>query len=60
MFSITPTTRRKLRRAMSAARWATFWAASAGVVTITRSVRGSIRASPIWTSPVPGGMSMSR
>ena len=25
-----------------------------------QSVRGSIRASPIWTSPVPGGMSISR
>ena len=60
MFSITPTTRTKLRRAMSAARWATFWAASAGVVTITMSARGSSRARPIWTSPVPGGMSISR
>ena len=40
MFSITPTTRTKLRRAMSAARWATFWAANAGVVTITMSARG--------------------
>ena len=38
MFSITPTTFRKLRWAMSAARWATFWAASAGVVTTIRSV----------------------
>ena len=54
MFSITPTTRTKLRRAMSAARWATFCAASAGVVTITMSARGSRRARPIWTSPVPG------
>jgi hypothetical protein len=60
MFSITPTTLRKLRRAMSAARWATFCAASAGVVTTMRSVLGNIRASPIWTSPVPGGMSMRR
>ena len=42
MFSITPHTRRKLRRAMSAARAATFWAASAGVVTMSRSVRGSM------------------
>ena len=54
MFSITPTTRRKLRLAMSAARWATFCAASAGVVTTIRSVCGSIRARPICTSPVPG------
>ena len=45
---------------MSAARWATFCAASAGVVTTIRSVLGSIRAKPICTSPVPGGMSMSR
>ena len=60
MFSITPHTRRKLRRAMSAARAATFCAAIAGVVTISRSVRGSIRANPICTSPVPGGMSMNR
>ena len=60
MFSMTPATRRKLRRAMSAARMATFCADTAGVVTISRSVRGSIRASPIWTSPVPGGMSMTR
>ena len=60
MFSITPATRRKLRRAMSAARLATFCAARAGVVTMIRSVRGSSRARPICTSPVPGGMSMSR
>ena len=31
-----------------------------GVVTMRISVRGSIRARPICTSPVPGGMSMSR
>ena len=60
MFSITPATRRNERRAMSAARIATFWALTAGVVTMIRSVRGSMRARPIWTSPVPGGMSMSR
>ena len=60
MFSMTPHTRRKLRRAMSAARAATFCAASAGVVTMSRSVRGSMRARPICTSPVPGGMSMNR
>ncbi len=47
-------------RAMSAVRAATFWAASGGVVTTTTSVRGIIRASPIWMSPVPGGMSTSR
>ena len=39
---------------------ATFWALTAGVVTMIISVRGSIRARPICTSPVPGGMSMSR
>ena len=32
----------------------------AGVVTMIISVRGSIRARPICTSPVPGGMSMRR
>ena len=46
MFSITPHTRRKLRRAMSAARAATFCAATAGVVTISRSVRGSMPRQP--------------
>ena len=46
MFSITPTTRTKLRRAMSAARWATFWAASAGVVTITMSARAAGGTAP--------------
>ena len=35
-------------------------AASAGVVTTISDVLGSILARPIWTSPVPGGMSMSR
>lgn len=45
---------------MSAARTATFWAASAGVVTTSISAWGSMRARPICTSPVPGGMSMSR
>ena len=60
MFSMTPATRRNERRAMSAARMATFWALTAGVVTMIRSVRGSRRARPICTSPVPGGMSMSR
>ncbi|CAB4723716.1 unannotated protein [freshwater metagenome] len=45
---------------MSAARTATFCAARAGVVTMSMSVRGSMRARPICTSPVPGGMSMSR
>ncbi len=45
---------------MSAVRAATFWAATGGVVTTRTSVRGSIRARPIWMSPVPGGMSMSR
>ena len=60
MFSITPATRRKLLRAMSAARMATFWALTAGVVTMISSARGSMRARPICTSPVPGGMSMSR
>ena len=60
MFSMTPATRRKPLRAMSAARAATCWAALAGVVTITTSVLGSMRARPIWMSEVPGGMSMSR
>ena len=45
---------------MSAARAATFWAATGGVVTTSSSVRGSIRARPIWMSPVPGGRSISR
>jgi hypothetical protein len=45
---------------MSAVRAATFWAASGGVVTTIISARGNIRARPIWMSPVPGGMSMSR
>ena len=49
-FSTTPTTGRNDRRAMSAARWATFCAAIAGVVTMTIDVRGSMRASPICTS----------
>ena len=60
MFSMTPITSRKLRRAMSAARWATFCAARAGVVTTTSDVLGSILARPICTSPVPGGMSINR
>ena len=34
--------------------------ASAGVVTTSISACGSMRARPIWMSPVPGGMSMSR
>ncbi len=45
---------------MSATRTATFCTASAGVVTTTISVRGKSRPSAICTSPVPGGMSMSR
>ena len=60
MFSITPATRRKLLRAMPTARIATFWAALAGVVTTITSARGMSLATPICTSPVPGGMSMSR
>ena len=60
MFSITPTILRKLFLPMPATRTATFCAARAGVVTMTISDRGSIRARPICTSPVPGGMSMSR
>ncbi len=60
MFSITPITFRKLRRAMSATRVATCWAARAGVVTTSNSVLGRRRASAIWMSPVPGGMSMRR
>jgi hypothetical protein len=31
-----------------------------GVVTMIISARGSMRARPIWMSPVPGGMSISR
>ena len=60
MFSTTPTIGMWLRRAMSATRTATFWALSAGVVTTSISAWGSRRASAICTSPVPGGMSMSR
>ena len=45
---------------MSATRAATFCAARAGVVITSISVCGSMRASPIWMSPVPGGMSMRR
>ena len=44
-------------RAISAARLATSWARSCGVVTTTASARGSIWPSEIETSPVPGGMS---
>ena len=43
-----------------AARAATFCAATAGVVTTRSRPAGSMRARPICTSPVPGGMSMSR
>ena len=60
MFSITPSTWRWLLRAMVTARLATRWAAIAGVVTTSISACGSIRARPIWTSPVPGGRSMTR
>ena len=52
--------RKKLRRAISAARIATFCADTAGVVTMIKSVRGNIRAKPICTSPVPGGMSINK
>ena len=45
---------------MSATRVATFCALRAGVVTTSISACGSIRARPICTSPVPGGMSTSR
>ena len=60
MFSITPATRRKLLRAIDTARLATFWAPWAGVVTTMTSARGSSLATPICTSPVPGGMSTKR
>ena len=60
MFSITPATRRKFLRPMSTTRTATICAVNDGVVTTTISARGSSRASPICTSPVPGGMSISR
>jgi hypothetical protein len=60
MFSTTPTTFMYERRAMSATLAATFCAAPAGVVTTSISACGSIRERPICTSPVPGGMSMSR
>ena len=60
MFSTTPTTFMYERRAMSATRAATFCAARAGVVTTSISACGSMRARPIWMSPVPGGMSTSR
>ena len=57
---MTPATRRYERRAMSATRTATFCAASAGVVTISIVAWGRSRPRAICTSPVPGGMSMSR
>ena len=60
MFSITPAISRSNRRAVSAARLATFWAAGCGVVTITKRACGSSCASVIDTSPVPGGRSISR
>ena len=60
MFSTTPSTFRYDRRAMSATRDATFCAPMAGVVTTSISAWGKRRASAIWMSPVPGGMSMSR
>jgi ATP-binding protein involved in chromosome partitioning len=47
-------------RAIDTARLATFWAARAGVVTTSTSARGSSLATPICTSPVPGGMSTKR
>ncbi len=45
---------------MSATRTATFCAVFWGVVTTTISAWGSMRASAIWMSPVPGGMSSTR
>ena len=58
MFSITPATRMCDLRAIVTARAATFWAPVAGVVTTISSARGSMRARPMATSPVPGGMSI--
>ncbi len=60
MFSITPATGRFTRAAMPAARRATRWAVSCGVVTITIVAVGSSWAIESDTSPVPGGRSTSR
>ncbi len=60
MFSITPVRVRFTFWAMEAARWATFWAAAWGVVTMTTSARGRNCDIDRDTSPVPGGMSMMR
>ncbi|MEJ7717313.1 MAG: hypothetical protein WKF31_04855 [Thermoleophilaceae bacterium] len=60
MFSITPAISRSKRRASSEARWATFWAAGCGVVTMTMRALGMSWARVMDTSPVPGGRSSTR
>ena len=60
MFSITLEISRLTLSAICAARRATFWAASCGVVTIMNVACGSSCESVIETSPVPGGRSISR
>ena len=60
MFSITPITSRSTFSAIAAARCATRCAAGCGVVTTITSARGRNCAIDSGTSPVPGGMSMTR
>ena len=60
MFSITPISGWPSFSTICAAREATRWAAACGVVTSTASARGSSCPSERPTSPVPGGMSISR
>ncbi len=60
MFSITPMTRWWVCVTSVPARLATSAAATCGVVTMTSSAPGTSLARESATSPVPGGMSMSR
>jgi hypothetical protein len=60
MFSMTPVTFMPVCSVAFPARSATFCAACCGVVTTSMSALGSICASEIAMSPVPGGRSHSR
>ena len=60
MFSTTPMTSSSTFSAIAAARCATACAAGCGVVTITTSARGRNCDIESETSPVPGGMSITR
>ena len=59
MFSMTTATRWCVCEAIAPARSATSAAASCGVVTTSSSATGSIWATEMATSPVPGGRSSS-